>query len=101
MKNCQWCDASFDPRVPYQIYCSDNCRDLATREKIAKRYAIARRNKLIGKERRCQLCNGILSAYNDSVLCLACLVNPKDVHKTLKQIRGLANGKSHPENEQA
>ena len=93
MKNCQWCDASFQARVPYQIYCSDGCRELATKEKIAQRYAISRRNKMMGKTRACKSCSKPLSVYNDDVLCSSCIVNPIDVTKTLKEIKGWANGK--------
>lgn len=35
-----------------------------------------------------------LSIYNDDILCQACHVNPSDVAKTLKQIKGLMNGKN-------
>lgn len=93
MKNCQWCDASFKPRVSYQIYCSDACREEATKEKIAQRYAISRRNKMIGKTRSCKSCGQPLSAYNDGQLCSSCIVNPKEVSLTLKQIKRMANGK--------
>lgn len=94
MKPCQWCDTSFDPNVKYQIYCSAECRDAATKEKIAERYAISRRNKMIGKDRKCKACNAKLSAYNDDVLCQVCLVDPSEVLKALKKIRGVANGKT-------
>lgn len=93
MKNCQWCDAAFKPRVSYQIYCSDECREAATKEKIAQRYAISRRNKLMRKPRACKSCGKPLSVYNEDVLCSQCTVNPSDVSKTLKEIKGMANGK--------
>ena len=93
MKNCQWCDAQFNPRVSYQIYCSDECRNLATRQKIAERYAISRRNKMMGKKRLCNSCGKPLSVYNDESLCSACVSDPKDIKRTLKEIKGFANGK--------
>jgi hypothetical protein len=93
MKTCQWCDAGFTPKVSYQIYCSDECREAATKEKIAQKYAIARRNKLMNKKKTCTACGVLLSVYNDEDLCTTCLVNPKDVSKTLKEIKGRANGK--------
>jgi hypothetical protein len=34
-----------------------------------------------------------LSAYNDDDLCGQCIVNPVDVKKMLKEIKGFANGK--------
>ena len=94
MKPCQWCDTSFDPNVKYQIYCSPECRDFATKEKIAEKYAISRRNKMMGKDRRCKACSARLSAYNDDVLCQVCLVNPTEVLKALKEIRGIVSGKT-------
>lgn len=93
MKTCQWCDAGFEPKVSYQIYCSDECREAATKEKIAQKYAIKRRNMLMNKKRNCKSCHQPLSVYNDEDLCTACLINPKDVNKLLKEIRGRANGK--------
>jgi len=93
MKTCQWCDAPFKPNVGYQIYCSSECRDHATKEKIAQRYAISRRNKLMGKRRDCNSCGSPLSAYNDGPICQSCVVDPREVSKALKEIRGNANGK--------
>jgi len=34
-----------------------------------------------------------LSIYNDDALCFDCNVNPKDVIKALKEIKGFTNGK--------
>jgi hypothetical protein len=93
MKTCQWCDVAFESKVSYQIYCSDTCRDDATKEKIAQRYAIARRNKLIGKTKACRSCGKPLSAYNEEVLCSGCVIDPKEVFKTLRELKGFANGK--------
>jgi hypothetical protein len=92
-KHCEWCDNQFTPRVSYQIYCSSGCRELATREKITERYAITRRNKMAYKVRLCKSCSTKLSAYNDDDLCQKCLINPKDVKKALKDIRGIINEK--------
>jgi len=94
MKNCQWCDTAFKPSVSYQIYCSSGCREGATKEKIAQRYAISKRNKMIGKKRDCKSCGLALSAYNDDQICHSCSVNPGEVFKALKEIRGIAGGKS-------
>lgn len=93
MKTCQWCDAAFTSKVTYQIYCSGECRELATKEKIAQRYAIARRNRMVGNPKSCKSCGKPLSAYNDESLCAVCIINPSDVSKALKDIKGLANGK--------
>jgi len=87
MKNCQWCDHPFESNISYQIYCSVECRDAATKEKIAARYLITRRQKRVGKIRRCKSCNEELSIYNDEQLCYFCEVNPKEVNKALKEIK--------------
>lgn len=87
MKHCQWCDKVFETQISYQIYCSPDCRDAATKEKIAARYIISRRQKRKGKDRKCKSCLELLSIYNDESLCIKCSVNPKDVSKALKQIK--------------
>ena len=89
MKHCQWCDTSFSTKVSYQIYCSPECRESATKEKISERYAISRRARRVGKQRKCKSCNQQLSAYNDDTLCSSCTISPSDVSKALKQIKGL------------
>jgi hypothetical protein len=92
-KHCKWCDNSFQTAISYQIYCSPECREGATKEKIAEKYAIKRRKKLQLKDRRCNACGSKLSAYNDDTLCQLCLVDPKEVSRALKDIKGFSNGK--------
>lgn len=87
MKHCQWCDKQFTTNISYQIYCSIECRDLATKEKIAAKYITTRRQKRKGKARNCKSCGEALSIYNDDNLCIKCSVNPSDVNKALKQIK--------------
>lgn len=91
MKHCKWCDKEFSSEITYQIYCSSECRDSATKEKIAARYLISRRQKRKGKKRLCRSCSAPLSIYNDDPLCSDCVVNPTDVNKALKQIKGMIN----------
>lgn len=93
MKHCQWCDAQFSTKISYQIYCSSECREAATKEKIAERYAISRRSRRLGKTRKCKSCGGFLSAYNDDPLCMNCNINPVEVSKALKDIKGFISGK--------
>jgi hypothetical protein len=93
MKHCSWCDVEFKTDISYQIYCSVICRDKATKEKIAQRYIVSRRQKRKGKDRLCKSCSKQLSIYNDDNLCNLCLVNPLDVVKALKEIKGIANEK--------
>lgn len=89
-KHCEWCDHTFQTKISYQIYCSAECREAATKEKIAARYQISRISRRAGgKTRHCKSCNAELSIYNDDILCNICLINPKDVNKALKEIRGL------------
>jgi hypothetical protein len=93
LKHCSWCDKQFETSISYQIYCSVSCREYATKEKISDRYAISRRKKMHGKTRLCGSCGSNLSAYNDEKLCQACLIDPKEVMRTLKEIKGYSNGK--------
>jgi hypothetical protein len=93
MKHCSWCDTEFKTDISYQIYCSVICREKATKEKIAQRYVVSRRQKRKGKDRLCKSCLKQLSIYNDDNLCNLCLVNPLDVVKALKEIKGIANEK--------
>jgi uncharacterized protein YmfQ (DUF2313 family) len=89
LKLCERCDNHFTPKVSYQIYCSTECRDAATKDKIAERYHITRRQKRIGKTRRCLGgCGTSLSIYNDSGFCANCNVSKKAVDKTLKDLKG-------------
>lgn len=98
MKHCQWCDSQFETKISYQIYCSEECRNAATKEKIAARYMLLRRGKRTGKNRVCKSCGTKLSIYNDDQLCTKCITNPTDVSKALKQIKGFSNGKDFIEN---
>ncbi len=90
MKLCERCDKRFQPKVSYQIYCSQDCRDLATKDKIAERYQVSRRQKRIGKIRRCLGGCGVqLSIYNDSGFCSNCNVSQKAVEKMIKELKGI------------
>lgn len=92
-KHCQWCDNNFETSISYQVYCSAECRELATKEKIAQRYAQTRIKQRLNKDRKCKNCGVGLSIYNDDTLCFQCIVNQNDVDKVLKNIKGMANGK--------
>ena len=93
MKRCSWCDTEFKTDVSYQIYCGEQCRTAATKEKIAQRYHQTKRQKRKGKTRLCKGCKEPLSIYNDTVLCNNCSVIPTEVVKALKDIERLSNGK--------
>lgn len=94
MKNCKWCDHVFQSNVSYQIYCSEECRERATKEKIAQRYIHTRRQKRKKQNRQCKKCGEKLSIYNDEPLCNKCNINPNDVKKALKEIKGILNEKN-------
>jgi hypothetical protein len=79
--------------VSYQIYCSAECRDLATKEKIAERYLHSKRQKRRGKTRLCKSCSSSLSIYNDDPVCSSCAINPDAVTRAIKDIKGRINGK--------
>lgn len=89
MKLCERCDNHFKPTVSYQIYCSVECRDVATKEKIAERYRVTSRQKRKGKNRLCLGgCGTSLSIYNDDGFCANCNVSKKAVDKMLKEVKG-------------
>ena len=92
MKLCERCDNHFEPKVSYQIYCGEVCRDDATKEKITERYQITRRQKRIGKKRLCLGgCGEQLSIYNDAGFCSNCNISKKEVDKMLKQLKGIVD----------
>ena len=92
-KHCNWCDNSFETLISYQIYCSAECREKATKEKIMERYIANRRSTDKYKERVCKSCGHRLSVYNDDEICSKCETNPKDVLKALKDIKAFLNEK--------
>lgn len=90
MKQCEWCNTSFRPAVSYQIYCGPDCRDEATKEKIADRHKEMRRRKRSKKERVCAAgCGTVLSVYNDDNICSACFINVREINKKLKEVKAL------------
>lgn len=101
MKSCEWCENFFEANVSYQIYCSPECREESTKDKVAQKYAERRRKRLQSKNRVCKSCGQPLSAYNDDQICQACIVNPSEVSKALREIKGIASGKTNLFDEQA
>lgn len=89
MKLCDRCDNYFSPKVSYQIYCSESCRDEATKEKIAERYRVTKVQKRKNKDRRCRNCSEKLSLYSEGPLCYFCNIDPKLVSKALKELKRL------------
>jgi hypothetical protein len=89
MKICDWCSNEFQPSVTYQIYCSVECREQATKEKVNNRYQKKKREKLAAQKRPCSGgCGTLLSIYNSSGYCSRC-TDSKKVDRALKELRGL------------
>ena len=66
MKDCVWCGTAFEPTTSYQIYCSVDCRQDATRQKIKERSRAALIKRRSKKPRMCvNGCGTQLSVYND------------------------------------
>ena len=92
MKTCAWCANEFAPKVSYQIYCSFECRDQATKNKIAERYQLTRIKNRSKRQRKCAGgCGTTLSIYNDSKLCSSCETNQKNLEQALKEIKRFFN----------
>lgn len=92
-KHCSWCDHQFETALSYQIYCSAECREQATKQKIAEKYLKNKIKKRIGKVRLCKNCGKQLSIYTEEAVCQSCEVVPDEVKNALKEIRGIVNGK--------
>lgn len=89
MHYCSWCDKEFTKNSTKQIYCSTECRQEASKEKILERYHIEKRKKRQGKKRLCSGgCGTQLSIYNDSGICDTCQVNNKRMNNFIKELRG-------------
>lgn len=90
MNTCAWCSLEFEPKVSYQIYCSVECRNQATKEKISERYQLNRVKNRSTKERKCAGgCGSALSIYNNNSFCSKCMVNKRKVDKMLRELKGL------------
>jgi hypothetical protein len=90
VKQCDWCIKYFQPSVSYQIYCSIECREKATKEKIAERHRLLKHQKRLNKTRVCKGgCGTSLSIYNDESFCNSCSINIKDVNLKLKEIKNI------------
>lgn len=76
--------------MSYQIYCSAECREDATKEKILERHKAARAKKRNSKVRTCAgKCGQKLSIYNDYNYCENCFLDNKEINKKIRQIRML------------
>jgi hypothetical protein len=88
MLHCLSCDKGFKPNTTKQIYCSSECRQEASKEKILERYHIEKRKKRQGKEKRCAGgCETLLSIYNDSGMCDNCLTHKRKMKTFMKELK--------------
>jgi predicted nucleic acid-binding Zn ribbon protein len=90
MKTCNWCGNNFTPNVNYQIYCSPECREFSTKEKVNERQRSKKRQSFMGKKRYCSAgCGTILSIYNSKKRCNQCNIDINKIDKALKQLKGI------------
>ena len=90
MKICDWCSQDFEPKVSYQIYCCVDCREAATKNKIAERYQVNRIKNRSAKKRKCSGgCGTYISIYNNNGFCTKCMVNKRKVDQMLRELKGL------------
>jgi hypothetical protein len=88
MLYCRWCDKQFSPNTTKQIYCSSECRQEASKEKILERYHLQKRKNRKGKEKKCGGgCNTLLSIYNDSGICDNCLVHQSKMKNFMRELK--------------
>ena len=66
------CDVVFAPKAHNGIYCSEECRRIATNAKVLQRYYDGK-DKKKKKKRTCKDkdCNTVLSQYNKEDICEA------------------------------
>jgi hypothetical protein len=88
MKYCSVCDKEFFPNSIKQIYCSFECRSVASKRKITERYENEKIKKRIGKNRRCGGgCGTLLSIYNELGMCDNCVVHKKKMRNFMREIK--------------
>lgn len=86
---CRQCDKEFSSNSKHQIYCSVECRDKATKQKMLERQQKQKLKRRINKKRFCSSCGCEISIYNEYSTCNNCLIDNKKVDKFLKQMRNL------------
>lgn len=71
------CEIAFVPKAHNGIYCSVDCRQMATNAKVLKRYYDNkdRINSTTKRVCRSKDCNTILSSYNKEPICESCKTN--------------------------
>ena len=93
MKQCAWCLKYFTSDVSYQIYCEQECRVEATKQKSKDRARAATIKRRKKKVRVCsnKNCNTRLSIYNDNSYCSSCDGSDKKVKEIMKEMKDFFN----------
>lgn len=70
MKNCKNCNTLFEPLTPHQLYCSDKCYSIFTKNKKKQLYKL-KKEKLIVKQKfsNCKNCNKEFEAKTNQKFC--------------------------------
>ena len=87
LKICEWCGKDFDANVSYQVYCSAECRNAATKDNTSQKQRAKKAEARKNKDRRCTTCSKPLSIYNDENYCSSCIGSKKDYKKFLRNIK--------------
>jgi hypothetical protein len=86
---CRWCDKQYTAISRHQIYCSVECRNASTKDKLAERAKKAKMKRRMAKKRFCSGCGCEMSIYNEGSICSSCTIDKKRVDKFLKDMRYL------------
>ena len=86
---CRLCDKEFKSDLKHQVYCSVECREKATRQKMIERQEKERLKRRIKKKRFCSNCKKEISIYNEDSLCNTCTIDKRKVDKFLKDLKHL------------
>lgn len=83
-KQCNYCFGLFSTTLDRQIYCSANCRTLATKERQANN-----RKTVVPRRKSCASsgCSNLVSANLDSIYCSSCFYTNSDLEKDLRKIK--------------
>lgn len=84
------CQLKFTKKKSNQIYCSDECCNFVTNERLKLKYH-ENKARLAGKERFCENCGETkLSRYNEDTTCNLCKARRKT--EARKELLAMING---------
>ena len=85
---CAYCGTEFKTLMKNQKYCSVNCREIATKQKIIERSRIVRNKRKIKNPKSCKgSCGTIISIYNRNGFCNVCKIDNKKTEDVLREIK--------------